>query len=163
VNATLGSTHLSDRDTPQSEHVAAQVGDNQRMERRSTAHTGLAPIELLRALPALVVLQRLPVATLAIAEDGAIVFANEACEEMLGYGDGELAQLRFREIFHTMPADEPVVKTLRAHADRVVELAHRDGSIVRARMSKSALMRGDDPVLLAAFHDLTEQLWTEEL
>jgi hypothetical protein len=30
-------------------------------------------------------------------------------------------------------------------------------------MSKSALLRGDDPVALAMFHDLTEQLWTEEV
>jgi hypothetical protein len=30
-------------------------------------------------------------------------------------------------------------------------------------MSKSALVRGDDPVALAAFQDLSEQLWSEEL
>lgn len=52
---------------------------------------------------------------------------------------------------------------MRAHADLVVELKHDDGSIVRALMSKSALLRGDDPVALACFQDLTEKLWTEEL
>jgi hypothetical protein len=52
---------------------------------------------------------------------------------------------------------------IRAHADLVVELLHRDGSIVRARMSKSALVRGDDPVALATFTDLTERLWSEEV
>jgi hypothetical protein len=30
-------------------------------------------------------------------------------------------------------------------------------------MSKSVLMRGDDPVALATFQDLTEQLWVDEL
>ena len=29
-------------------------------------------------------------------------------------------------------------------------------------MSKSALMRGDDPVAIAAFQDLTERLWVDE-
>jgi hypothetical protein len=29
-------------------------------------------------------------------------------------------------------------------------------------MSKSALLREDDPVAQAAFHDLTEQLWGDE-
>jgi len=29
-------------------------------------------------------------------------------------------------------------------------------------MSKSALLRGDDPVALATFEDLTEQLWVGE-
>ena len=35
--------------------------------------------------------------------------------------------------------------------------------LVRARMSKSALLRGDDPVALATFQDLTERLWVDEL
>jgi hypothetical protein len=30
---------------------------------------------------------------------------------------------------------------------------------VRAQMSGSALLRGDDPVAVVVFHDLTEQLW----
>jgi hypothetical protein len=30
-------------------------------------------------------------------------------------------------------------------------------------MSKSALVRGDDPVALATFTDLTERLWAEEV
>jgi hypothetical protein len=44
----------------------------------------------------------------------------------------------------------------------VVELAHKDGSVVRALMSKSALIRADDQFALATFQDLTEQLWEEE-
>ena len=133
------------------------------MERRSNAVTGQEPIDMLRALPALVVLERLPVATLAVAEDGTILFANEACSSMLGYVNGDLAQMQFQDIFDEIPTDDSAVKTVRAHADLIVQLAHKDGSTVRARMSKSALMRGNDPVALAAFHDLTEQLWTEEL
>ena len=61
-----------------------------------------------------------------------------------------------------MPADESAVSVVRQHADLIVELVHQDGSIRRARMSKSALVRGDDPVALAAFQDLTEKLWSEE-
>ncbi len=120
---------------------------------------------VLRQLPAPVILERLPVPVLAIAEDGDIVFANAAFAEMLGYdGDGdELMALKFQQIFHTMPAEDSAVSAVRAHADLVVELRHRDRSIVRARMSKSALRRGDDPVALATFQDLTERLWVEEL
>ncbi len=44
------------------------------------------PMAVLNELPALVVLDRLPVPVLAIAEDGgAIVFANSAFADMLGY------------------------------------------------------------------------------
>jgi PAS domain S-box-containing protein len=118
---------------------------------------------LLTELPALVVLERLPVPVLAIAEDGTILFANAAFADMLGYTTDAVKALKFREIFHTMPADASAVSAVRAHADLIVELVHRDDSIVRARMSKSALLRGDDPVALAAFQDLTERLWVDEL
>lgn len=100
---------------------------------------------------------------LAIAEDGAIVFANAAFAEMIGYTAEDLSALQFRQIFHTLPADESAVSVMRAHENLIVELVHRDGSIVRAKMSKSALRRDNDPVALATFQDLTEQLWVDEL
>lgn len=117
---------------------------------------------LLTELPALVVLERLPVPVLAITEDGTILFANSAFAEMLGYSADEVLALKFHQIFGALPADESAVSVLRQHADLVVELAHRDQSVVRARMGKSALLRGDDPVALATFQDLTEQLWADE-
>jgi PAS domain S-box-containing protein len=124
---------------------------------------GQDPMTLLRELPALVVLERFPVPVLAIAEDGTILFANAAFADMLGHSAEVVKALKFRQIFHTLPADDSAVSVVRAHADLIVELMHQDGSIVRARMSKSALLRGDDPVALATFQDLTERLWAEEL
>jgi PAS domain S-box-containing protein len=118
---------------------------------------------LLKELPALVVLERFPVPVLAIAKDGTILFANGAFAEMLGYPTDAVLSLKFEQIFHTLPADESSVSVVRQHADLVVELMHEDRSIVRARMSKSALLRGDDPVALATFQDLTEQLWSGEV
>ena len=118
---------------------------------------------LLKELPALVVLERFPVPVLAIAEDGDILFANEAFAQMLGHPADAIKAMKFQQIFHTLPAEESAVSVVRAHADLIVELLHQDGSIVRARMSKSALLRGDDPVALATFQDLTERLWVDEL
>lgn len=133
------------------------------MERRRGDKAELKPMDVLRALPALVVLERFPVPVLATAEDGAILFANGAFAEMLGYTADEVLSLQFHQIFHAMPADESAVTVVRQHADLIVELVAQDGSIRRARMSKSALVLGDDPVALAAFQDLTEQLWAEEI
>ena len=133
------------------------------VERRRDGRDGQTPMALLEELPALVVLARFPVPVLAITEDGTILFANEAFGEMLGYSAEVVTALKFKEIFHTMPADESAVSVVRAHANLIVELVHQDGSIVRARMSKSALLRGDDPVALATFQDLTERLWVDEL
>jgi PAS domain S-box-containing protein len=118
---------------------------------------------LLKELPALVVLERIPVPVLAIAEDGTILFANHAFADMLGYTSEAVGALKFAQIFHTLPSDESAVSVVRAHADLIVELVHEDKSIVRARMSKSALLRGDDPVALATFQDLTERLWVDEV
>jgi PAS domain S-box-containing protein len=118
---------------------------------------------LLEELPALVVLERLPVPVLAIAQDGTILFANTSFAEMVGRTPEAVKSLQFGQIFHTMPTDESAVSAVRAHADLIVELVHEDSSIVRARMSKSALLRGDDPVALATFQDLTEQLWVDEV
>ena len=129
------------------------------MQRRRGSDANQHPMALLKELPALVVLERLPVPVLAIAEDGAILFANGAFAEMLGYSADEVLSLKFRKIFHALPADESALSVVRQHAELVVELVHQDRSIRRARMSKSALLRGDDPVALATFQDLTEQLW----
>ncbi|KUI24719.1 histidine kinase [Mycobacterium sp. IS-1742] len=133
------------------------------MERRRDGQDDRSPMSLLRDMPALVLLERFPVPVLAIAEDGAILFANGAFADMVGYRTEDVTAAHFTEIFHRLPAEDSAVMVVRAHADLVVELVHRDGSIVRARMSKSALVRGDDPVALATFTDLTERLWAEEV
>lgn len=140
--------------------TAAIIGS---VERRRGSQQSRSPIDLLQEVPALVLLERLPVPILAIAEDGSIVFANSAFAAMLGYAEDEVKALKFGQIFHTLPADDSAVSAVRAHENLIVELVHQDGSIVRARMSKSAMQRDSDPVALAAFQDLTEQLWIEEM
>ncbi|MBW0017058.1 MAG: PAS domain-containing protein [Mycobacterium sp.] len=122
----------------------------------------------LKQLPALVVLERIPVPVLAIAHDGSILFTNTAFAKMVGCDPEEVLALRFHEIFHHAPASDAQVNSdsllsvVHALANMVVELAHKDGSVVRALMSRSAVMRADDEFALAAFQDLTEQLWEEE-
>jgi PAS domain S-box-containing protein len=116
----------------------------------------------LKQLPALVVLERIPVPVLAVGDDGTILFTNTAFAEMVGYEPDEVLALRFREIFHQAPDSESLLPVVHALANMVVELAHKDGSVVRALMSKSVGMRADDEFALATFQDLTEQLWGEE-
>ena len=133
------------------------------MDRRRNGHTGQSPITTLKQLPALVVLERIPVPVLAVEQDGTVLFGNGAFASMLGYTREAVLSLKFNDIFRTLPVEESAVSAVRAHGGRVVELLHVDGSVVRARMSKSALLRGEDPVALAAFEDLTDQLWVDEL
>ncbi|BBZ51287.1 PAS domain-containing protein [Mycobacterium heidelbergense] len=116
----------------------------------------------LQQLPALVALERIPVPVLAIGHDGSILFTNTAFADMVGYEPDEVLSLRFHQIFHQAPASESLLSVVHALANMVVELAHRDGSLVRALMSKSAAMRADDQFALAVFQDLTERLWQDE-
>ena len=97
-----------------------------------------------------------------MARDGIILFANTAFAEMVGYQQDRLAGLAFPEIFHTVPAVVGALSGVDALANLVVELQHCEGWTVRARMSKSALMRRDDPVVLVTFENLTERLWVDE-
>ena len=112
-------------------------------------------------MPARLVLERIPVPSLAVARDGKILFANQAFADMVGRSTEALLSMEFSQLFRAVPADESPVSLVHRYADQLVELMHADGSLVRARMSKSALMRDDDPMALATFHDLTEQLWNQ--
>ena len=113
-------------------------------------------------LPAVVVLERIPVPSLAMARDGILLFANSAFAEMVGHGQDTLVGLAFPEIFDTPPAVVGALSSVDALANLVVELRHSEGWTVRARMSKSALVRSDDPVMLVTFENLTERLWVDE-
>jgi PAS domain-containing protein len=135
---------------------------DRRLERRRQGISSDSPMDILTRLPALVVLDRIPVPSLAVARDGVILFANTAFAEMLGYRQDKLVGLGFFEIFHTIPVPSCVLSGLHTLANLVVELQHYEGWPVRTRMSKSALMRRDDPVTLMTFENLTEQLWMDE-
>ena len=135
---------------------------SRRIERRRNEGSGDSPMDILTRLPAVVVVERLPVPTLATARDGIILFANKAFAEMVGYRQDRLAGSAFPEIFHTVPAVLGALSGVDALANLVVELQHCEGWTVRARMSKSALMRCDDPVVLVTFENLTERLWVDE-
>jgi PAS domain S-box-containing protein len=138
------------------------VDNNQVVDRRRTVQASQSPREALEQLPALVLLERIPVPTLAVLQDGTIVFANKAFAEMVGREAEEVVVLKFHDVFHTELETESVLSVVDGLANMVVELAHRDGSTVRALMSRSALRRADDEIALATFQDLTEYLWVNE-
>jgi PAS domain-containing protein len=143
-------------------HDGTGMGGDRRIERRRNGSPGDSAMDILMRLPAVAVLERIPVPSLAMVRDGIILFANTAFAEMVGYRQDRLAGSAFPEIFHTVPAALCALSGVDALANLVVELQHCEGWTVRARMSKSALKRFDDPVVLVTFENLTEQLWMDE-
>ena len=137
------------------------VDGDRRVERRSSRGPGDSPMDDLSRLPAAMALDRLPVPTLAMSRDGVILFANTAFAEMVGYEQAELAGSAFPEIFDTLPAGVAALRGVDALANLVVQLRHCEGWTVRARMSNSAMMRRDDPVVLLTFDNLTERQWLD--
>jgi PAS domain-containing protein len=158
----MSNAQLAGEDSHSQPRDSTLMDGDRRVERRRNGSPGDSPTDILKRLPAVVVLERLPVPTLAMARDGIILFANTAFAEMVGYEQDELAGLASPEIFHTVPAGVVALSGVDAVANLVVELRHCEGWTVRARMSKSALMRRDDPIMLVTFDNLTEQLWVDE-
>jgi PAS domain S-box-containing protein len=137
----------------------ALVDGDRRVERRASGGSGDSPTDMLRRLPALVALERLPVPSIAVTGDGIILFANTAFAQMVGYEQEGLAGSAFSEMFHTASDGVAALSGAEAVANLVMDLRHGEGWVVRVRMSKSAMMRRDDPVVLVTFDNLTEQLW----
>jgi PAS domain S-box-containing protein len=159
---STSNARLLDRNLPDHPCDGTLMDGRGRVERRRNGGPGDSPMDILRRLPAVVVLERLPVPSLAMARDGIILFANTAFAEMVGYQQDGLAGSAFPEIFQTVPAALCALSGVDVLANLVVELRHCEGWTVRARMSNSALMRRDDPVVLVTFDNLTERLWMDE-
>jgi PAS domain S-box-containing protein len=138
------------------------MDNNRAVDRRRAGQASRSPMARLEELPALVLLERIPIPTLAVLQDGTIVFANSAFAEMVGRDAEEVVSLKFHDILYGALETESALSVVDGLANMVVELAHKDGSTVRALMSRSALRRSDDGIALATFQDLTEHLWVNE-
>src|SRR6516165_3779610 len=135
-------------------------GNYSGVDRRRREQAGLSPSEALMQMPALGILERIPEPVLAIARDGKVLFANTAFCDMLGYTQEAVLTLDIRQISNV--DGQSVFTRMRAHADEPVQFVHRDGFVVATTMSMSALRRHDDPLAIAMFKDLTEQLWNTD-
>lgn len=128
-------------------------------ERRQTAPSEL--VDYLHELPALTLLDRLPVAMLAVALHGDIIYANQACADMLGYIDGKtVARQTLPELLTDFDVASPAecVERLRSRPAST-SWNHTESYAVQTRVSPPLLVRSTDPVLLISITDLTEWIW----
>jgi PAS domain S-box-containing protein len=88
---------------------------------------------------------------LAVEGCGAILFANKAIADLLGYRKASILKMTLERIIPDLPAEESVLPFLRTHSEQIVGLIHAKGRIIEARMSASAMVRQDDQIVLAGF------------
>jgi PAS domain-containing protein len=121
-----------------------------------------SPEQYLKALPAAVLLDRLPVPMLASGRDGMVVYNNPAFATMLGHGpDVTLAGYGLPALMDGHSARTPVdcVTALCSANNVIVDWHHAEGFPVRSVVSETMFLRATDDILLFGITDITELIW----
>lgn len=114
------------------------------------------PMPTPQEISALGTLERFPVPTVAVADDGTVLFANTAFAAALGCSRAAVISMTYDDVINALPPEETLVAVARFHADTIVELRHLAGTTLYAKIGKSITMGSDDAVVLATFAELTE-------
>lgn len=133
------------------------------MIERRQRHIPLTRVGYIEQLPAITVLDRLPIAVIGVGLcDGAVIYTNPAAADLLGYpsvpslnAQSLSSLMTARSI--TRPGD--CVTELNSAHGVITEWNHADGYPIRTMTSRSILVRDDDPVLLVGLVDITELCW----
>jgi hypothetical protein len=123
-----------------------------------------SPEEHLRALPALMLLDRISVPMLATGLDGVVVYTNPAFAIMLGHHPDTVMltgqQLPALLAGHSATPPRDCVTALRAGSNVIVDWLHVEGFPVRSVISETLFVRATDQLLLIGVTDITELSWT---
>lgn len=127
-------------------------------ERRRSRRASDSPTVKPTQRPALSALERIPVPAIALADDGAVLFANAAFAEILGCSRDAVTAMSYDEILHALPTEETLFGVARLCAGTIGDLQHLDGSTIFAKMTESAVLRRAGAVAIATFDQLVERL-----
>jgi PAS domain-containing protein len=122
---------------------------------------GHYPDGYLYELPALILLDRLPIPVLAAGLDGVLIYANPAFATMLGHPDATtLTEQPLSALLDGQSATPPrdCVTALRAAGTVVIDWLHAEGFPVRTVVSEALLET--DRILLISITDITKLMWT---
>ena len=117
----------------------------------------------LNKLPALILLDRLPIPMLAGRLDGVVVYTNPAFATMLGHPDTiTLIGRRLPALLagHSATPPRDCVTALRAAPTVIVDWLHAEGFPVRSVISDAVFVRATDQIMLIGVTDITELMWT---
>jgi PAS domain S-box-containing protein len=150
---------VNNRDIPPANPLLGAENFRDRKAERHLQVSSRSRDDVLSQLPAEMLLDRLDTATIVIGLDGVVVYANPACERLLGYqmattlGGQSLAALIIGQ------SDTPPQDCIELLRDRstVTNWNHSDGYPVAARVSDSMLLRGTPLMMMVTLTDVSDR------
>lgn len=127
-------------------------------ESRRSRRANDSPTVKAHQRPALSALERIQVPAIALADDGAVLYANAVFAEILGCSRDAVTSMSYEEILHALPTEETLFRVARLCADTIGDLQHLDGSTIFAKVTKSATIRRAGSIAIATFDQLIERL-----
>jgi hypothetical protein len=169
-SAERRSEHNAQRpDAPDEANGIGHNGSSMDVRVRSTERRRRPPPPTpegyLYQLPALVLLDRLPIPMLAIRLDGFVTYNNPAFATMLGHRHDTLALIdqplsTLLDGHSATPPRDCLAALCAAHNhDLLVDWLHAEGFPVRSVVSESVFVRATDQILLIGVTDMTEMMW----
>ncbi|MDT5007366.1 MAG: hypothetical protein QOJ24_4542 [Mycobacterium sp.] len=119
--------------------------------------------ELLQGRPADMLLNRLDTATIVIALDGLVVYANPACERLLGYHTSKTLEGQSLRSLLAKQSETPpraCLEMLR-DPDIVTNWNHSDGYPIATLASDSMVFHSTEEMLMVSLTDVSDRVWAE--
>ena len=107
-------------------------------------------------------LSRLDFATIVVGLDGVVVYANPACERMLGYHTARTLEgqsLAGLLVGQSGASPEDCVDLLR-DPDAVTNWNHRDGYPIATLASDATFLPATDSMLMVTLTDVSDRVWS---
>ena len=151
---------VNDREIPPAalfddvQSVRGWNADRRNAPRRSSA-------EVLQGLPAQILLDRLDTATVVTGFDGVLIYANLACERMLGYQTARTLEGQLLTALLTGQSDTSPRTCIELLRDPkiVTNWNHSDGYPVATLASDQLLLYSTDLMLMVSLTDISDREW----
>jgi hypothetical protein len=103
-------------------------------------------------------LEQYPIAAVAVADDGAVLFANTAFADVLGCSFDVVNSMSHADISCALPVDETLFAVSRLCPNTLGNSAHPGAATCFVKMRKLAISNGAASVAITVFERLMDQL-----
>lgn len=111
-----------------------------------------------RRFPALRALERYPLAAIAVANDGAVLFANATFAELLGCSCDAVTAMSHEFVRSTLPVGETLFAVARVCPNALGRSLQSGQATCLVKVRKSAVLDGAESVAVEMFAELEERL-----